>query len=76
MRKKPSSSRYILANPVRASLVVDFRDYPFSGSTRYTMADLVDAMQIAGLKPCATSRDGFRRAEALRHFLSGICHKS
>jgi putative transposase len=38
-------ARYILANPVRAGLVVDFRNYPFSGSTRYTMAELVDAMQ-------------------------------
>jgi putative transposase len=41
-------ARYILANPVRAGLVVDFRDYPFSGSTRYTMDELADAMQSQG----------------------------
>ena len=41
-------ARYILANPVRAGLVGDFRDYPFSGSIRYTMDELADAMQSQG----------------------------
>src|SRR2546430_4981997 len=34
---------YILANPVRAGLCRDSRDYPFSGSTLYSASDLHDA---------------------------------
>src|SRR5262245_10650547 len=41
-------ARYILDNPVRAGLVRDFRDYPFSGSNRYTMEELADAIQTQG----------------------------
>jgi hypothetical protein len=41
-------ARYILENPVRAGLVTDFREYPFSGSNRCTMEELVDAMQSQG----------------------------
>ena len=41
-------ARYILENPVRAGLVTDFRDYPFSGSNRYTMEELADAIQSQG----------------------------
>jgi putative transposase len=32
--------RYILHNPVRAGLVTNARDYPWSGSSRYTIAEL------------------------------------
>ncbi len=41
-------ARYILENPVRAGLVRDFREYPFSGSNRYTMEALADAIQSQG----------------------------
>jgi len=41
-------ARYILDNPVRAGLVTDCRDYPFSGSNRYTMEELADAIQSQG----------------------------
>ena len=41
-------ARYILENPVRAGLAKEFRDYPFSGSNRYTMEELSDAIQSQG----------------------------
>ena len=44
-------ARYIRENPVRAGLVADFRDYPFSGSSRYTMEELADALQSQGFSP-------------------------
>jgi putative transposase len=37
---------YILANPVRAGLCAEPRDYPFSGSSVYSVGELCDA--IAG----------------------------
>jgi putative transposase len=37
-------ARYILANPVRAGLVEDPRDYPFSGSDRWTIEELLEAV--------------------------------
>jgi hypothetical protein len=36
---------YILNNPVRAGLSKSPDDYPFSGSSRYSVEDIVDAMQ-------------------------------
>jgi putative transposase len=32
--------RYVLENPVRAGLVNSAREYPWSGSSRYTLAEL------------------------------------
>jgi len=32
--------RYIVQNPVRAGLVTNARDYPWSGSSRYTIDEL------------------------------------
>ena len=37
--------RYILENPVRAGLTQRFQDYPFSGSTVYSTAQLADLWQ-------------------------------
>ena len=34
--------RYLLANPVRAGLVKHPRDYPFLGSTKYTVDELLE----------------------------------
>jgi REP-associated tyrosine transposase len=36
---------YILNNPVRAGLCKSPGEYPFSGSSRYSVEDIVDAMQ-------------------------------
>jgi hypothetical protein len=38
-------ARYILDNPARAGLAARFDRYPFSGSNRYTMQQLADALQ-------------------------------
>ena len=35
-------ARYVFMNPVRAGLVEKPEDYPFSGSTTYTIADIMD----------------------------------
>ena len=35
-------TRYILANPVRAGLVVDPAAYPFSGSGQYALTELLE----------------------------------
>ena len=43
-----SVARYILENPVRAGLVVAVQDYPFSGSSVYSLEQLLDAVQLSG----------------------------
>jgi len=40
-------ARYILENPVRAGLVDRIDGYPFSGSSVYTVEDLMDPIQLA-----------------------------
>lgn len=37
-----SVARYIFENPVRGGLVVEPADYPFSGSSRFTVAQLLE----------------------------------
>jgi putative transposase len=37
--------RYVIENPVRAGLCADARRYPFSGSGRYALDDLVDSIR-------------------------------
>ena len=43
-----SVARYILENPVRAGLVEDVRAYPFSGSDAFTVAQILEAIQLQG----------------------------
>jgi putative transposase len=38
-------ARYIIDNPVRAGLVADCRDYPFTGSSAYALDEILDAVQ-------------------------------
>ncbi len=38
-------ARYIVENPVRAGLVTNPRDYPFLGSSVYTLEEILNAMQ-------------------------------
>ena len=38
-------AKYIIENPVRAGLVTHPRDYPFIGSSVYTLDELLDAIQ-------------------------------
>jgi REP element-mobilizing transposase RayT len=51
---------YIVGNPLRAGLCTDIRDYPYIGSNRYTLKELIDAIAIlpARLKPRAPSSRG------------------
>ena len=37
-------AKYIVANPVRAGLVENPEDYPFSGSERHSMAEILEAI--------------------------------
>jgi REP element-mobilizing transposase RayT len=37
---------YILHNPIRAQLCTRVSDYPFLGSDRYTIAELIDSVQF------------------------------
>ena len=41
-----SIARYIVENPVRARLVADVRDYPYSGSQRYELEHIMTAYQM------------------------------
>jgi REP-associated tyrosine transposase len=41
-----SVARYVLENPIRARLVERIDEYPFSGSSVYTMDQLIDAVQL------------------------------
>jgi len=43
-----SVCRYILENPVRAKLVALAIEYPLSGSTKYTIEEILEAVQIKG----------------------------
>ena len=43
-----SVARYILENPVRAGLTRTFQDYPFSGSAKFTKAELADLWDLRG----------------------------
>jgi hypothetical protein len=38
--------RYIVENPVRAGLVARVEDYPFLGSTVYSIAEILEAVQL------------------------------
>lgn len=38
-------ARYLLGNPVRAGLVASPMDYPYLGSERWTLRELIDAQQ-------------------------------
>jgi len=37
-------ARYIVANPVRAGLCDDLREYPYLGSSRYTIEELIASL--------------------------------
>jgi REP element-mobilizing transposase RayT len=41
-----SVARYILENPVRAGLVAAVQDYPYSGSSVYSLEQLLEAVQM------------------------------
>ena len=43
----PTVIRYVLQNPVAAKLAASHRDYPFIGSSRYTIEDLEDRARDA-----------------------------
>ena len=40
-------ARYVLQNPVRSGMVTDVREYPFVGSQRYALEQLLDGMMDA-----------------------------
>ena len=40
----PSIVKYIVANPVRARLVSDVGQYPYAGSSRYRIEELLDGV--------------------------------
>ncbi len=39
-----SVARYLFENPVRAGLVSDPREYPYLGSSRYTVEEILEAV--------------------------------
>ena len=41
-------ARYILENPIRAGLVSSIRDYPYIGSSCYSIEQLFDALHTSG----------------------------
>jgi REP element-mobilizing transposase RayT len=41
-------ARYIIENPVRAGFVVHAEDYALVGSDTYTVAQILDAIQMSG----------------------------
>ena len=41
-----SYARYVVENPVRAKLVTDVRNYPWVGSDRYTLDEILAACQL------------------------------
>ena len=43
-----SVARYILENPIRAGLVGSVHEYPYLGSTLYTLEQLLDSLHTSG----------------------------
>jgi REP element-mobilizing transposase RayT len=43
-----SVARYIIENPVRAGLAAAPQSYPLTGSSRYTIDEIADAVQLTG----------------------------
>ena len=43
-----SAARYILENPIRARLVKQIDEYPFSGSSVYSFDQILEAVQLDG----------------------------
>jgi putative transposase len=41
-------ARYILENPVRAGLTAHVRDYPYLGSSLYTIEEILDGLHMSG----------------------------
>ena len=41
-----SVARYIVENPIRAGLVERIHDYPFLGSSVYSLDEILDAVQL------------------------------
>ena len=41
-------ARYIVENPIRAGLARNVRDYPFIGSSVYTVAEILDGLRMSG----------------------------
>ena len=41
-----SVARYILENPIRAGLVTRIEDYPYSGSSVYSIEQILEAIQL------------------------------
>jgi REP element-mobilizing transposase RayT len=41
-------ARYIFQNPIRAGLVTRVSDYPFVGSSDYTVAQILDGLGMSG----------------------------
>jgi putative transposase len=60
LRKAESAlgvARYIFENPIRAGLVTRVEDYPFLGSSAYTIGDILKAVQMSD-DWCCASRSG------------------
>jgi REP-associated tyrosine transposase len=56
--------RYILENPVRAGLASSVSDYPFTGSSKWTIDELMSSLEV----PCwVPPRDDDCRPEGLRY---------
>ena len=66
-----SVARYILENPVRAGLVDRMADYPFSGSGRYDLPEILEAVQL----PVRWYRHRSGRSRTLRSesVIDGAC---
>jgi hypothetical protein len=65
-----SIARYILENPIRAGLVSSVHDYPYLGSTLYTIDQILDSLQIR-LKPDSTDSGNPAEAGLYRQRQSG-----
>jgi len=50
--------RYILENPVRAELVGSVTDYPFTGSSKWTIEQLLSSMEVPCWTPPANAGAG------------------
>jgi hypothetical protein len=61
-----SVARYILENPVRAGLVVSIEDYPFSGSSEYTVEQIIEAAQLRKTGTAGPAKAGHYTAVRLK----------
>ena len=70
LRAAHDVARYIVENPIRAGLATNVRDYPFIGSSVYTVAEILDGLRMSGADRVVRQREAL--TPVVNNRLAGI----